>query len=125
MKEETAIKASKWWSDVLREGAKCDNGDSNPMLALLTPKLQDSNKNSEGVISDFEKLLTTAIFEEGKTSDRIYIRVDYDPCRLLWECAKEAGMEVVKTTFPWKTTMWIQDDTIEVRYGYGAHIQTV
>lgn len=47
------------------------------------------------------------------------LSVDYDPCYLLREVAKEAG--VCENNFPWKTRMYFHEDgKVMVCDGYGA-----
>ena len=121
MKSSTAKKAAKWWADQLRNGAKLDNGDKSDagFTTHMLATLAQSNRNiPEEKIILFENSLTKFVLDEKMTT--VILGCDYHPDRQLLLASEEAGIEVGMTDFPWKTTMWIKDDVVEVSEGYGA-----
>lgn len=124
MNKETAQKAAKWWADQLRGNAKLDNGDNSLTGAMtlgLAAMLQEAErqKQSPELVNKFELELTNVIMEQ----DRIWtIGVDYHPDGILQEAADRAGLPLGMTTLPWKTVMWIEEEKVSVRNGYGAGV---
>ena len=112
-------KAVAWWVNVLRD-AKKDNGDRSEMGAMALAMAELGKKvPTEDQLERFAQLLHERIESEHPT----VLSCDYGPSVPLRECAKEAGID--GSAFPWKTTMWLRPDKVEVSYGYGAPIQEV
>ena len=122
MKRSTAEKAAKWWADHLRKDALLDHGDTSLTGAMtigMAAMLQESEKKGQTPeqIDAFENALAKIL---AKKDGYVYLGVDYNPDHLLVEAAKEAELKLGMTTLPWKTGMWIDNDTIKVSLGYGA-----
>ncbi len=124
MKKEISQKAAKWWADQLRGNAELDNGDNSingAMASGLASMLQEAEKKKQSpeLIDKFELELTNVIMEQ----ERIWtIGVDYHPDGILQDAADRAGLSLGMTTLPWKTTMWIDEEKVSVRCGYGAEL---
>jgi hypothetical protein len=85
------------------------------MLASMTPK-----NNTPDVLEAFGAALKASLLVEDPENGwygKTYLRVDYDPDRTLAAAANTAGLEM---TFPWKTTMHIDEDKVSFSIGYGA-----
>ncbi len=124
MKEETAKKAAKWWGDQLRGSSKLDNGDNsltgvNTFLLAAMLQEKEKQKQSTELVDAFEEELTKALLKDNPSWG---FGVDYHPDAILSDAADAAKLPLGMTTLPWKTTMWIQDDKVKVRCGYGAEI---
>ena len=127
MNKNVAQKAAKWWADQLRGNAKLDNGDNSITGAMtfgLAAMLQETEKQKQSpeLVNKFELELTNVIMEQ----DRIWtIGVDYHPDGLLQEAADRAGLPLGMSTLPWKTTMWVDEEKVSVRCGYGAELVVI
>jgi len=120
--EEVTKLAAEWWSDKVCH-PKFDNGDSSQtggmtmMMAMLCTKpVQNDSKQL------FTDILAKKIIPVLESIDRdVILSVDYGPDRMLHDAAQEA--DIPSTNFPWKTTMWITNHHVAVRYGYRAPIE--
>lgn len=123
MQTELARRAAKWWADHLRNGAKMDNGATDPsnlMAQSLAGLLQTKERSvrSDAQIQAFEDALYHRYL--GLTGN--YERMgdcDYDPCSLLVDAAKEADCDLGMASLPWKTSMLFRNGRVEVKCGYG------
>ncbi len=123
MERKTAEKAAKWWADQLRGNAKLDNGDDSQtggMAMMMTTILQaeEKSKRPAGAADKFEAALTDALCE--KDDGRFWFGCDYSPDFFLSSVAKKAGVNLGRSSLPWKTSMWIEGGTVKVACGYGA-----
>jgi len=121
MKTETAERAAAWWANQLRGNAKLDHGDDSNtglltiMLATILQE-QEARQREGSAVDRFERELMKAIIEE----EPWCISVDYHPDQLLTKAAEKSGINLGMASLPWKTNMWIEDDTIRVSCGYRA-----
>lgn len=117
-------RAVELWKRMLKN-PRFDNGDNSfvggmcAALAMTMPSNVDEEKLK--VFGDaLKKSLMTNTVGGGSyeyfTSD---LSVDYDPCRVLLDAAKEAGLTA---KFPWKTSMFLTDEYLSVSCGYGAEL---
>lgn len=137
MKEEATI-AAKWWADILRRN-NVDHDNGEPMQSAFADYVRDRT-HPEGFdsekIDEFERLLAKEIqkkinkrewdydrpqFHTGPT----FIGCDYGPHPILEKTAREAGLDINKTTFPFKTTMQVNPGQIWVSKGYKADRQFI
>ncbi len=84
-------------------------------LASMIPK-----NNTRDRLEAFGEALTRILRDNPKScqcGDTIILSVDYNPNRTLAQAATEAGL---KMEWPWKTVMWIKDDSVKLRSGYAA-----
>lgn len=89
--------------------------------SIVTCLLADSRtkKISKKQTDVFKKALAREIEEEAKKRTRFSICCDYEPCKVLFVAAHEAGIPTAN--FPFKTMMFInEEDGVVVRDGYGA-----
>jgi len=122
MLEDVAKVAAKWWADRIREGSKQETGDAglNMRMALFGSM---SKKPEPSQIDLLQENLMNRLIQDH--SGIVVLRVDYDPCEHLHLAATSAGIRVNNHTFPCKTTMWIENDKISVKFGYGARIEII
>jgi len=114
-----AIKvAAKWWADQLRE-TTFDNGvpEHNAMMAMIQARMLPI---SEETIQNFQGKLETAIMG----MDWPVLSVDYHPDQILIEIGESVGIDV-EYRLPWKTSMIIRDDLVEVGKGYATPYKTI
>lgn len=101
--------------------SKFRNGIASTMAASL-PK-----NNTPEVLQRFGEELTKIMLKpfkftahdgtEHEYQAANYLTVDYHPDAPLREAAKRAGLEM---QFPWKTSMFLEEDYLSVSAGYGA-----
>ncbi len=124
MNKDLARKAAKWWADHMRHGFIPDNGardKSNIMAQGLAAMLQVQEakmRTAEGVQTFEDKL--AGIFENMPTQTYHLASVDYGPCHVLDDAAKQAGINLGMASLPWKTSMTYRDGRVYVKPGYGA-----
>ena len=104
-----------------------DNGDSSAngaftsgLVDMLTESIMSKIDNMEERVEIFRKSLTKSLIEsrvEGEYFDG-YLSVDYDPCPLLAEAAKEA--DIHPKLFPCKSNVDIRGGFLWHSFGYGA-----
>jgi hypothetical protein len=85
------------------------------LMTLSKPKVTDEQ------IEKFKMCLTAAI----NTDNPHCLSVDYGPDMILGRCLQFAGISADMGTLPIKTVMWIDGETVQVRYGYGAETETL
>lgn len=79
----------------------------------------ENEENLKKQTDVFKKALAREIEEEAKKRTRFSICCDYEPCKVLFVAAHEAGIPTAN--FPFKTMMFInEEDGVVVRDGYGA-----
>jgi hypothetical protein len=121
MNKIIAQKAAHWWADQLRGNAKLDNGDKSEAGAytsIFAALLQSHERTriSNEQIYKFEQLLSAKLEKENPKF--FCIGVDYHPDYELSQCALKAGINPGMATFPWKTMMYIQEESIRISVGY-------
>ncbi len=121
--------ASLWWAESLRwpkhdNGDDSDRGAMSQLMANMIAMKYD-NQLTGPALDRFADELAKLVADLLAQTSQVLLDVDYDPCRLLVEASKAAGLELVSCSWPWKTTMWITPYEVEVRHGYGAPVQTI
>lgn len=117
MDREVAIKAAKWWGDRLRGNTHHTNGsddEGSKMAGILADMM--SGLVSNDTITRFEEILVDKILAE--KSEYVDLYCDYHPDPLLFEAAKEAGINDM--AFPWKTGVKISNGKVRVSDGYAT-----
>ena len=117
LKKEIIEKAVNWWVEKVTANQPHSNGD-NGYTSIVTCLLADSRtkKISKKQTDVFKKALAREIEEEAKKRTRFSICCDYEPCRVLFVAAHEAGIPTAN--FPFKTMMFInEEDGVVVRDG--------
>lgn len=106
---------------------KFDNGDDSEagfiggMLATINlHKTKDAETNLSDKVEVFRTSLTKALIELRGSEEYFYpwLNVDYYPCELLSNAAKEA--EIPERLFSCKSSVKISDDYVTESFGYGA-----
>ena len=121
---QATIVAAKWWTNAIANptlNSFC-NGDrkSNEsfMLMMIGHMLAMQNTPTEEQLESFRNLLTQRIEDELAKTSRVELDCDYGPCCILGETAEEVGIDVC--LFPFKRTMHVTNDSVEVKDGYDA-----
>lgn len=120
--------AAKWWADKLRNvgPGNFDNGDDSSaggMLMVLASMLALQNQASDESVDLFEEELAETIKEQVESQGSMTLSVDYGPDYILGSIAEKTG--VGTGGFPWKTTMWVRANKVEVSAGYAAPYETI
>jgi hypothetical protein len=129
--------AANWWAEQISghklnwdNGAQNEGSAEDRRIGNMMWMLGNINANSarEGVTSEklqkFKESLIRRVSERYENSVKHYpeyyvtLSVDYGPDELLYESAKEA--EIDSNVFPCKTVMWIDQEKVTTRLGYGA-----
>jgi len=116
MKPETAFKAASWWTSKI--GDNHDNGEKDPsnILAMaLADMISIKNRPGSEQIGQFEMDLSTELMN--LKEDSIIIDCDYSPDPILARVAKRYNIPLL--SFPFKTSMRIENDVVTVKDGYG------
>lgn len=121
IKPKVARAAANWWAQQLRdEDPLVDNGDLEQSMLGSVAREKALDKITSEQISEFEEILTEKIQQERIRGRDRYIKCDYGPPKILAEAAEEAGIESVRSAFPWKTGMWIETNRVLVSEGYNS-----
>ena len=120
MKHETALKAAQWWAAKLNTGgtdAKLE-GENQLVSHIFGGMLQARarKQNTAEKVRKFTELLAEHL--EAQRGQYVYIGVDYGPDYQLGSVC--AAAEVDGSALPWKTSMFIDGDTVIVSEGYGG-----
>ncbi len=125
MKNEIITKAVDWWVSQITHGAKFDAGsDKNDqalgMAELMASILAAGKRKSvdKEKIKNFAKDLYNLIEDRLKQVGRCTLSTDYAPDYPLSEVINKNQLD--PGLFPWKTTMWIDENEVVLKNGYGA-----
>ena len=118
--ETMARVAAHWWAERV-DGTAHHNTHAGDLASVVAGMLADTMNEPPkvGALERFEEILAEKIM----TTDSPYtcrnILVDYGPDKILFEAAREAGVNC--NNFPWKTGMHIDPDEgpIMVRISMG------
>lgn len=114
---ETAV---NWWAERVTGNTIHSNGDetkASEFAGLLADLMQEPVKDKNKVEKYKESLAEHLVKSFGDGRSRLCLSCDYAPDFILSKAAKEAEINV--HNYPWKTSMIISDDRIEVSEGYG------
>lgn len=114
--EEYVEKAVNFWVDKITSNEPQFNGDySGPSIlaSIMGTLLKKDSKPTEEQIEMFKKELHDLIV----TKEPYMIITDYDPDEILSEAAEKA--DIKPTVFPWKHTMFFENNGVYVKEGYG------
>ena len=103
--------AVNWWADQIQEPPKYNKDNLTP--AIIMSILQGKTKLSEHELNNFKESLARSIKIDMDKYHYSTLRVDYTPCRELQIAGDAAGLNPA-FDFPWKTTMNIEEEKIEV-----------
>lgn len=120
--------AAHFWANKLREHAAPSltqrAGHTQLTSALaVTMMFLDHQSNpppEETAVGRFEVELASVIAARLMQYPSLTLDVDYDPCDELRTALMCAGFRDKFGVLPFKTTMWITEDGVEVRDGYGC-----
>lgn len=120
--------AAKWWAEKLRNlnPKNFDNGDKSGtgfLTMLLATKIASNVKPSAEKVEWFEEKLAEVIEEYIQENGSLKLSVDYQPDAVLSRAAIETGINL--NVFPWKTTMWVERNSITVSDGYCAETRCI
>lgn len=118
--------AAQWWATVIKNpkfDALGGERDSNMEFAQVLMTL--GNRNAPPVDTERFRDALAARLRAAPEHVRRFVGVDYHPDEMLEGAAHDAGVADTSFTFPVKTSMWIDADRVQVRYGYGAPVVTI
>ena len=124
---EQIEKAIEWWANAIvrpvfdglsnkeRQDPRNEGYQMAEMLATVTHKEPTSEQ-----LEAFKVALRNNLEDDDYIPQR-GLHVDYGPDLTLGSAAKDAGINVSTTRFPWKTNMWFYGDgRVGVSAGYRA-----
>lgn len=130
---------ARWWANCLRDPdqVRHDAGDIEVNAMANWARDRDSRNDEFDAekVDEFEKKLAKRLQE--KIEDRRWdyqqpfvgnttVRCDYHADPVLQDVAEEVGLEISSmTTFPIKTTMWLDPGEVRVKTGHSAEIRTL
>jgi hypothetical protein len=111
--------AAEWWTKRISGKVKHDNGD-NSFGSIFAGLMADdiAKPIPNGKLQKFKNNLLmrlSVLSGQGRTS--IWLECDYGPCMMLAAAASDS--DIPKENFPWKVSMRINPDAVEVKDGYG------
>jgi hypothetical protein len=125
-----AATAAQWWADQLlapqppladQIGAEDDSPMRSAFATRVNLLAQATDKvDNPAQAEAFRDALQARILAELERHQYVTIGVDYDPDRTLTGAAIDAGVQINKTTLPFKTTMRVTVGGVCVSKGYGA-----
>ena len=128
MQDEGLKVAANWWADKLRScrhsglsaEERRDPANHGYQMAEMLMTLNKPKVTDEQVT-----LFVDTLFSRIKHDKTRWLDVDYGPCVELADALLAVGVDPGMGTLPIKTSMWIGDDKISVRYGYGEDEQQI
>jgi len=111
--------AAEWWAKRISGKVTHDNGD-NSFGSIFTGLLADNMTKPipDGKLRKFKNnLLMRLSVLSGQGRTRIWLDCDYAPCMVLAAAASDS--DILRENFPWKVSMRIDPDAVEVKDGYG------
>ena len=119
---ENVTVAVDWWANAIT-APKFDNGEAMPffMAMLIAGSVKEYTPEQ---IRLFKETLAEGIMEQLKEYGRCRIEVDYNPCRILYEAGRKIGVPDM-IGYPCKTSMYVEENKVEVSAGYGAGWETL
>lgn len=120
--------AAKWWAEkVVNAGpANFNNGDESQaggIAMILASIFAMENAPNKEAIEAFDKELAKVIKNKVEEKGSLMLDCDYAPDAILSSVATQTGVN--PSGFPWKTTMDIRPDKVEVSFGYGTDWKTI
>lgn len=119
---EIASAAADWWAEKISGGYHHDNGDyssSNVFAMFMADSLMKPVTENQFVT--FKNVLVDWIVNRSKDhmfGNELHLGSDYNPGPGLRDAIEAAGIS--EFNIPFKTSMWISENKIIVRAGYGA-----
>ena len=111
--------AAEWWTKRISGQVIHDNGDHS-FGSIFAGLLADDGVRlaTEGQLQKFKNSLVMRLSEyAGQGRSNIWLDCDYAPSMTLSAAAVDAG--IPRDNFPWKVSMHIEPETVEVKDGYG------
>lgn len=109
--------AADWWVQKVQYPS-FDNGTEaqggTPMAGLMALLISANNTIPEDDLEKFKARIINAIENEGVRR----LATDYGPCHELSRLTE--GLNIPSSSFPWKTLMVIDDNSVKVSEGYQA-----
>lgn len=120
--------AVSWWADKLvackHSGLSAEERrqpeNSSYQLAEMFMAMSKPKVSAEQVDK-----FKVSLFNQIQNLKPYCISVDYGPDSYLRTACDSAGIDAGMGTLPIKTTMWLDDGKVTVRYGYGAEPETI
>lgn len=135
---EIAQLAAMWWCDqifvdgkidqriTMRDGLDFKSEIFEAFLnSMMPPALTPTDREEYETALALEIDAALAQRRRDGYTGALIIDVDYHPSQILTNAADKAGLKMRLLHWPLKTTMWIDHNRIEVRHGYGAHLERI
>jgi len=126
---QAAIVAAKWWTEKIRHpnlNSYC-NGDRTSDSSFLTMMMMHTyamdHEATEEQLDMFCEALSKRINIALDKGQEINIECNYGPCNILGVIADSLNIDI--HLFPFKRTMWITSDSVEVKDGCDASVETI
>jgi hypothetical protein len=138
-----ATVAAEWWANFLRDPDEVEHDAGDLMVNAVTSWARDQDSRNDefeaGTVDAFEDELIDLIQDEIDEREsrgswdydepyrgQTFMKCDYHADPLLQEAAETVGLDISSmTTFPIKTSMWIDPGEVRVKNGYTAGIETI
>jgi len=111
--------AAEWWMKRISGKVKHDNGD-NSFGSVFAGLMADDlvKPASDAQLQKFKNNLVMRLSTlAGQGRERIWVDCDYSPDMVLSAAAVDA--DIPRDNFPWKVSMDIDSNGVEVKDGYG------
>ncbi|MHA2220058.1 MAG: DUF3717 domain-containing protein [Candidatus Hodarchaeales archaeon] len=118
--DEQIEKAVNWWAERLQQPTFDAGADSKEMAMAEVMANMLTTHATEEEIENFKIHLGNALRSDDYNPYH-GLHVDYHPDRILSEVAEASNIN--PNNFPWKTSMWFDEETVKVSLGYGAKVE--
>lgn len=121
MKSNAPQVAAKFWADFLRNDFHHDNGE--PMQSVFADVVKGMLPELDSAkVDKFQEYLEESLQKMWDGGKYAVVSVDYHPDMTLSNAAERAGLGDMFNRLPFKTCMWLEPKTDEVKVsvGYGA-----
>ncbi len=117
---EYVVAAIDWWANRV-QSPKFDAGKGMSFLAMMVPRVRKDYSEEE--LKTFKDSLAKSILAEIESFGNCSLSVDYHPCAILANAGKTIALTDVD--FPWKTSMYITNQAVEVSEGLSGENKTI
>lgn len=123
--KEAVDAAVEWWVAHAGAGAVHRDGTGSVLRAFVAGSIPGPTGGQLAAFgSELRERLYAALLPPAQPHHyHTILRTDYEPEGILADAATHAG--IVSRHLPCKTVMWIKDDVVTVRHGYGAETYSV
>lgn len=126
--QSAAEAAAIWWANIIATPPPLDNGVEDTKLEVMkimsaTSRRDPTTEQLETFKSHLIRAVNDRLDDAGEYG--VVISVDYSPDHTLQTAIERSGVPGGIADWPWKTTMVVREDSVEVWCGYGAPAELV